>query len=248
MRNLEIDTREAHSRGALGSTAVLADAYPLWLRAVEGVLDGLGVRTIGATTEPAEGLELIVQHRPDILITDLDFGGGEIQGSAFVRRAVEAHPALKVIVLTVHGESALVAEAIEAGAAAYAVKTVQPDDLASAIRQTFEHSIFFAPVTAQRSKVAPPHPVVGDVPGTDLAHKLESDEVAHQLTKREKEILELVAEGLSNAEIARLLWVTEQTVKFHLSNIYRKLDVANRTQASQWAYRHRPIERSAVGL
>ena len=59
--------------------------------------------------------------------------------------------------------------------------------------------------------------------------------MAHDLTKRELEILQLVAEGHSNSQLARMLWVTEQTVKFHLSNIYRKLDVGNRTEASRWA-------------
>ena len=60
-------------------------------------------------------------------------------------------------------------------------------------------------------------------------------EPAHDLTRRELEILQLVAEGYSNSQLGRMLWVTEQTVKFHLSNIYRKLDVANRTEASRWA-------------
>ena len=64
------------------------------------------------------------------------------------------------------------------------------------------------------------------------------EEEGDALTRREREILALVAEGHSNRELARMLWVTEQTVKFHLSNIYRKLDVANRTEASRWAHRH----------
>jgi len=59
-----------------------------------------------------------------------------------------------------------------------------------------------------------------------------------QLTRRELEILQLVAEGYSNSQLAKMLWVTEQTVKFHLSNIYRKLDVVNRTEASRWAHLH----------
>jgi DNA-binding CsgD family transcriptional regulator len=64
------------------------------------------------------------------------------------------------------------------------------------------------------------------------------EEAAHELTRRELEILRLVAEGHSNSQMARMLWVTEQTVKFHLSNIYRKLEVANRTEASRWAQVH----------
>jgi len=100
------------------------------------------------------------------------------------------------------------------------LKTAHPDDLTSAIRQAFEHSIYLAGV---RPTAAPPAPQLDDSPG---------------LTRRELEILQLVAEGHSNAELARMLWVTEQTVKFHLSNIYRKLDVANRTEASRWAQLH----------
>ena len=79
------------------------------------------------------------------------------------------------------------------------------------------HSIYLA---GTRLTPAPPVAQLDDSPG---------------LTRRELEILQLVAEGHSNAELARMLWVTEQTVKFHLSNIYRKLDVANRTEASRWA-------------
>jgi DNA-binding CsgD family transcriptional regulator len=86
------------------------------------------------------------------------------------------------------------------------------------IRQAFEASIYLA-----HSATAPARP--GPV----------ASEVAPELTRREMEILRLVAEGHSNSQLARMLWVTEQTVKFHLSNIYRKLDVANRTEASRWA-------------
>ena len=77
-----------------------------------------------------------------------------------------------------------------------------------------------------------------------MAKPVASDVVA-ALTKRELEILQLVAEGHSNSQLARILWVTEQTVKFHLSNIYRKLDVANRTEASRWAQLHGLLDTSA---
>jgi DNA-binding NarL/FixJ family response regulator len=112
--------------------------------------------------------------------------------------------------------------ALAAGAVAYVVKTAHADDVAAAIRQSFEHSVYLAagrPVASAR----PP------------ARRAEPSEDTAGLTRRELEILRLVAEGHSNAHLARMLWVTEQTVKFHLSNIYRKLDVANRTEASRWA-------------
>ena len=68
------------------------------------------------------------------------------------------------------------------------------------------------------------------------------DDADVALTRREREILALVSEGYSNRELAKMIWVTEQTVKFHLSNIYRKLDVSNRTEASRWAHKHRLID------
>ena len=82
----------------------------------------------------------------------------------------------------------------------------------------------------------PPAPSTNGSVGTD------SHSAVELLTKREREILQLVAEGHSNSQLARMLWVTEQTVKFHLSNIYRKLDVANRTEASRWAQLHGLLE------
>jgi DNA-binding NarL/FixJ family response regulator len=238
-----VESRAEHevsqSAHALGSTAVVADAYPLWLRAVQSVLDDLGVTTIATTTVPSEGIDLIERTRPDILVTDLDFGVDEFEGAAFVRRALLIKPDLKVIVLTMHKESSLVAEAIAAGAAVYAVKTVTPDDLAAAVRQTFEHSIFYAPAAALQHATGSARYSETPSPQPEAPRRLELAAHGHQpLTKREREILDLVAEGLPNAEIGRRLWITEQTVKFHLSNVYRKLGVSNRTQASQWTHLH----------
>src|SRR6185436_5509837 len=90
----------------------------------------------------------------------------------------------------------------------------------------FEHSVFVRT------------PTVTEGMGTAVVAKPVASDVVAALTKRELEILQLVAEGHSNSQLARILWVTEQTVKFHLSNIYRKLDVANRTGASRWAQVH----------
>ena len=144
---------------------------------------------------------------------------GEIDGIALVRAARARVPALRAIVLSASTDPAHVQAAFEAGARAYVVKTAHADDITSAVRQAFDHSIYLAGAPA-----APPPPVM-------LLTK------QSELTRRELEILQLVAEGHSNAELARMLWVTEQTVKFHLSNVYRKLEVSNRTEASRWAQR-----------
>ena len=220
-----------------GMTAVIVDPFPLWHRAVEGVLTSLGVETVGTASMPSDGITLIEHHRPDILVTDIDFGGGLVEGASFVRDAQRAQSGLRIVVLSTHHEMSLVSAAIQAGAAAYAVKTVRPEDLAAAIRQTFEHSIFLAP-HGDRDAAAEPAAPDDERPArpaaADSAYPVDD---LMQLTKREREILALVAQGHANAAIAQQLWVTEQTVKFHLSNIYRKLGVTNRTQASQWLHR-----------
>jgi two-component system response regulator DevR len=200
-------------------TAVLLDQHPIWLEAVERVLARIGVEVVGKTTSPSEALTLLGQHGPDVFVTGLGMPAGTMDGLTCLRTARERNPGLKAVVLSAYDDPQHVEEALAAGAVAYVVKSAHPDDLASAIRQAFGHSIYLA----------------GRYPAPAA---VESASEPGSLTRREREILRLAAEGLSNAEIAKMLWVTEQTVKFHLSNVYRKLDVTNRTEASRWAQIH----------
>lgn len=202
-------------------TAVILDRQPLWLEAVELVLGRISIRVVGKATAPGKALELIGAQRPDILVTGIEMDAGEIDGIACIAEARELHPALRAVVLSAHTETAYIDAALDVGAVAYVVKSAHPDDLASAIRQAFQHSVYLAgsrPATSTPSWTPAPAAVE-----------------THDLTRREREILQLVAEGHSNAKLAKMLWVTEQTVKFHLSNVYRKLDVSNRTEAARWA-------------
>jgi DNA-binding NarL/FixJ family response regulator len=199
-------------------SGVICDSHPMWLDAVEQVLRQIGVNVVGKTTSTTEALSLVEKHQPDLLITELE--SGDVSGLVLIERARAAAPSVRPIVLSMHAESQVIDSALSAGAVAYVVKTAHPEDLASAVRQAFSHSVYLA----GRREVAV-------APATNGSSVDEHPD----LTKRELEILRIVAEGHSNAELARMLWVTEQTVKFHLSNIYRKLDVANRTEASRWA-------------
>jgi DNA-binding NarL/FixJ family response regulator len=194
----------------------------MWLDAVEQVLRRISIRIVGKSTSTAEALSMVEEHRPELLITELE-ANGELSGLALVERARVTVPSVRPIVLSMHQDAQTIDAALAAGAAAYVVKTAHPEDLASAVRQAFSHSVYLA---GRRKPV--PEPV-------EVTTRTERDP---DLTRRELEILRLVAEGHSNAHLARMLWVTEQTVKFHLSNIYRKLDVANRTEASRWAQVH----------
>jgi DNA-binding NarL/FixJ family response regulator len=209
--------------GTTERTGVICDSHPMWLDAVEQVLRRIGIDVVGKTTSTSEALSLVEGNQPDLLITDLDGATGDLSGLVLIERARSSAPAIRPIALSLHTDTQVIDAALAAGASAYVLKTAHPDDLASAIRQAFSHSVYLA---GRRSEAPVPAP---------QAVSLDDDP---DLTRRELEILRLVAEGHSNAQLARMLWVTEQTVKFHLSNIYRKLDVANRTEASRWAQVH----------
>jgi DNA-binding NarL/FixJ family response regulator len=208
--------------GTPQQSGVICDSHPMWLDAVEQVLRRIDIHVVGKTTSTSEALSIVEKHSSDLLITELESPPGDLSGLALIERARAAQPGVRPIVLSMHTDPQVIDAALVAGASAYVVKTAHPEDLASAVRQAFSHSVYLASSRAAEPTAAE-KPKVDDSPG---------------LTRRELEILRLVAEGHSNAQLARMLWVTEQTVKFHLSNIYRKLDVANRTEASRWAQRN----------
>jgi DNA-binding NarL/FixJ family response regulator len=205
---------------------VLLDPHPLWLEAVQSVLSSLDIAVAGKACTAEEALEMVEEHQPDILLVETGLSG-PMSGASLVRAARQRVPSLRVIALAGSSDPADIDAAFDAGALAYVVKTARSDDVAATIRQAFDHSIFL------------PHmQTTGASPAAEPECVVEDDERV-TLTRREREILALVAEGHSNRELARMLWVTEQTVKFHLSNIYRKLDVSNRTEASRWAHKNR---------
>ena len=209
-------------------TAVVLDAHPLWAEAVEGVLRRVGVDVLGKATTAPEALSLIRHIRPDLFITDISVGDRDRAGLTCLREARQTVPELRAIVLSMSDDSDEIEAALQAGALAYVLKSAHPDDLASAVRQLFAHSVYFAPPAGARTNPPPS-------PGSDSVDRA-------QLTKRERQILQLAVEGYSNAQLATMLWVTEQTVKFHLSNVYRKLQVSNRTEAARWAQLHGLVE------
>jgi DNA-binding NarL/FixJ family response regulator len=199
-------------------TAIVVDRYPLYLEALERLLGTMGIGVLAATTSPSDALSSISEHEPDLVVIGVEARDDERDGLALIREAAADHPGVRMVALSEVADRQAALAALSAGASAYVVRTAHPGDLATVIRQAFEHSFYLAaPQTGQSAIVSPlpTHP--------------------HRLTKREVEILRLASEGHSNAQMARMLWVTEQTVKFHLSNVYRKIDVGNRTEASRWA-------------
>ena len=205
------------ARSGATRSAVLLDPQPILLESLERLLEHFGVTTVSRCTDARDALAAVREAQPDLLLVGLH-GTGEIE---CIREAGELAPGLKTLVLANTADETALEAAFRAGASIAISQAATGEDVALAVRQAFAPSIFLA-----RS--------VRETPAREQRAAAEDA----GLTKREREILRLVSEGYSNGRVARLLWVTEQTVKFHLSNIYRKLDVANRTEASRWAQRH----------
>jgi len=159
-------------------------------------------------------MPLVGRTLPDVVMLDLRMP--EVDGLVTLEQIKKRYPSIKVIVLSVSTDPKLIENVLKRGASAYIVKSVNPVDLPSAIRQAFEETVYTA--------IGLP-----DTGGPTAAKEA-------GLTDREIAILSALARGLSNAAIAKELWVAPQTVKFHLTNIYRKLGVANRTEAARYAY------------
>ena len=191
------------------------DPSSLWSDALESILPRIGIEVRGKATSADETLTLLGLHEPDLLIVDLG-DDDDVGAQTFFDEARRRAPFLRIIALSASSEPAQITRVLGAGASAYVTKRAQAEDFATAVRQYFEQSVFMR----------------GNVHG--VAGRSEAEKEA-RLTRRESEILRLVADGKPNQGIARDLWITEQTVKYHVSNIYRKLGVANRTEASRWA-------------
>jgi NarL family two-component system response regulator LiaR len=191
---------------------------------------------VGRTTSSNEALELVQEHKCDVLVTAIGMGPGELNGIELTAKAVARVPSLKVIVLTSDDDESHIDAAFAAGAAAYVVKTADADELAAVIQQAFSDSVFLPPLNPAPAPV-PTLPVTAPPPRVSPALTTTGTQTIGgiDLTPREVEILQLVAQGLSNSELAERLWVSDQTVKFHLSNVYRKLNVESRAKASRWA-------------
>jgi DNA-binding NarL/FixJ family response regulator len=201
---------------------LLADDHRLILEALERTFAEVeGIEIVGTANDGRQVVPLITRTNPDIVLLDMRMP--EMDGLTCLERIRKQHPRVKVVMLSASDDSERVRAALKRGASAYIVKTVNPLDLPAALRQVVKPTIYFG---------LPPE---GDDPAATVG-----------LTGRETAMLRALARGLSNAAISREFWVTEQTVKFHLTNIYRKLGVKNRTEATRYAYQHGLADELAV--
>jgi DNA-binding NarL/FixJ family response regulator len=179
------------------------------------------IEVVGEAQSGSQVLPLVHQHSPDVVLLDIRMPG--MDGLKCLEQLQKRFPHVKSIVVSGVDDPNVIHAALERGASAFILKYIDPGDLASAIRQTVDGTVF-------RTLGANRAPVAAE-PAKDLG-----------LSERELTILKALASGLSNKQIAKQLWLAEQTVKFHLTNIYRKLDVNSRTEAIRCAFEQGVVE------
>ncbi len=179
------------------------------------------IELVASAPDGEQALTLVADLLPDVVLMDLSMPG--LDGTEATRRIARDQPEVRVVVLTSFADDRHIADALDAGAIGYVLKHAEPDELIAAVRAAAGGD---APLDPKAARV--------------LLDARRRPDPAAQLSDRELEVLGLVASGLANKLIARRLGITERTVKAHLTNIYARLGVTDRTQAALWATQNLP--------
>jgi DNA-binding NarL/FixJ family response regulator len=199
---------------------LIADDHPLILRALRRALEGdPEIAIVGEATSSDAALALAERRSPHVVLLDLRMPGiGGLECAAEIKRR---RPETKIVVLSACDDQPTIDAAFAAGASAYMLKSVAPTDIASVVRGAASGAVFHAPAVPSHAESSEP-----------------DADSEPALTRRETAVLEAIATGLTTSAISRELWLSEHTVKFHLTNIYRKLGVSNRSAAVRYAHEH----------
>jgi DNA-binding NarL/FixJ family response regulator len=206
---------------------MIVDDHAVVRRGLRAFLDGeADLEVVGAAGGGLQALDLLAEldsarRRPDVVLMDMQMR--PIDGIESTRRIRALYEDVEVVALTSFAEEARVHAALDAGASGYVLKGADADEVASAIRAAHRGELQLDPAVARR--------LVSRLRGGS------GEESMGELTSRELEILRLVGAGRANKEIAAVLDISERTVRTHVSNILRKLDLSSRTQAALWAVR-----------
>jgi NarL family two-component system response regulator LiaR len=206
---------------------VLTDA----LATVVGLDDDL--QMIAPPVHEAEtAIALCTEHLPDVVLMDIVFKGGGMSGIDATRHIKEVSPSTKVVIMTAHDEDRLLVEAVEAGASGFLGKDEAAEELLSAAKAAAEGEVLIDPGTLTRllAQVA-----------RERAEQRDAQNLLDDLTDREREILQLLAEGMRNDDIATKLFISPQTVQTHVRNILGKLRVHSKLEAVAFAVKHGAI-------
>ncbi len=198
---------------------VLAEDHEIVRAGLEKLLAGAeDIEVVGTAADGESAVSLAEEQRPDVVLCDLTMP--ILDGIEATHRILEVLPKTRVVILTAFSERDRILGALDAGAVGYLLKDAPPEELFEAIRAAARGESPLAPKAAQAV----------------LSDRAEQRSV--DLTRREREVLALVGEGLPNKRIARRLEISEKTVKAHLTRVFERIGVSDRTQAALWAQRH----------
>jgi two-component system, NarL family, response regulator NreC len=205
---------------------VLADDHQVVRKGLQALLSAEpGFEVVGEACDGLETIRVVEELKPNVLILDLMMNG--VNGLEVARQLTKATPQTSIVILSMHSNEAYVLEALRSGARAYVLKESPSDELVRAIREVSVGHCYLAAPLSERAIEA----------YTQKTSVKPSDPYEH-LTTREREILQLTAQGCNNAEIAAKLFISPRTVETHRTNLMRKLDLANRTQLLRYAIQH----------
>jgi len=173
-----------------------------------------------------EAISLAKQHKPDVILMDINMPG--INGLQAIKELKEDGHKFRIIVLTIHQDREYLIKTIQMGAEGYVLKDAESAVLVEAIRSVYNGMSYIQPNMTTE--------LVKEFNRVTLHEKNRSE--GGNLTTREVEVLDLISEGMINKEIAKQLYISEKTVKNHVSNIFKKLNVSDRTQAAIYAFKH----------
>lgn len=212
---------------------LIADDHTLLRQGIKGVLDfESDIQVVGEAEDGQETLAKTLMLQPDILLLDLNMPG--TTGIEVCKKLVEAKCKTRIIALTIHDNDNYVIELMKNGAYGYLLKGVEPNVLLEAIHIVAEGGFYVLPELRKR--------IFGNVKPNDnvqeMAKEIWREGRNERLTARELDVIACIGKGFSNQDIAQALFVSEKTVKNHLTNIFRKLNVKDRTQALIYAIKH----------
>lgn len=213
---------------------LIADDHALLRQGIKNVLDFEDDLTVVAeAVDGQEALAKTLVSQPDILLLDLNMP--ILNGLEVTKQLVAAKSKVKIIMLTIHDDDNYVIEVLKSGAFGYLLKDVEPSMLIKAIHRVNEGEAFVYPELAEK--------LFGGVETTEninqRAEEIWKERRSERLTAREMDVLRCIAKGFNNQEIAQALFVSEKTVKNHLTNIFRKINVNDRTQALLYVLRNK---------
>jgi two-component system response regulator NreC len=205
---------------------LLAEDHTIVRKGLRSLLDGeTGIEVIGEAGDGREAVEKVQQLLPDVVVMDITMPA--LSGLEATRQIKKRFPEVKVLILTMHATEEYVFQILRAGASGYVVKQAAPAELISAIRAVCRGESFLSPAISRK--------VVEEY--IRQAEAIEGKDSYDRLTDREREVLQLVAEGHSNQEIAGLLHISVKTVETHRTNLMAKLDIHSTAELTRYAIR-----------